>query len=186
MRDQLQHDYSVKKLASAGQVFEICSKIKDFKELANVIEDDLALLDPKAFPSMWKESAITGDIKFGLAGTEKCFPFMVGDFTANIFAVCQRCLELMKIKVQVKPKIALIELGQSIDNFDEFEIWELPESTLKPYEIIEELLIMALPLSVMHSDESKCKVFLSYLNDGKKQNLVRPFAALRSQLRKSK
>ena len=186
MNDQLQNDYTVEKLASAGQVFEICSKIKDFEQLAQVIEKDLAALDPKKFPSMWKESEIIGEIKFDLAGTEECFPIMIDDFTANIFAVCQRCLELMEIKVQVKPKVALMELGQSMDSFDEFEIWELSESTLKPHEVIEELLIMALPLSVMHNDKSKCKASLAYLNNEKKQDLVRPFANLRSQLKKNK
>ncbi len=186
MRDQLQYDYSVEKLASARRVFKIYSKIKDFKELTNVIEEDLVALDPKEFPNIWKDNDIIGEIKFDLAGTEKCFPIMIGKFTANIFAVCQRCLGLMETKVQVKPKIALVELGQSIDNLDEFEIWELSESTLKPSEIIEELLIMALPLSLMHNDKSKCKAFLSYLDNEKKQNLVRPFATLRSQLEKNK
>ena len=59
MRDQLQCDYSVEKLASAGQVFEICSKIKDFKELANIIEKDLAALDPKEFPKTIFEMLLT-------------------------------------------------------------------------------------------------------------------------------
>ena len=186
MRDQLQYDYSVEKLASTGQEFEICSKISDFKEFANIIEKDLAALDSNEFPIMWKDNEIIGEIKFDLAGTENCFPIMIGNFTANIFAVCQRCLGLMETKVQVKPKIALVELGQSIDYLDEFEIWELSEPTLKPFEVVEELLIMALPLSLMHNDSSKCSAFLSYLDDEKKQNLVRPFATLRSQLEKNK
>ena len=186
MQDQLQNQFLVKELAVSGQVFEINSKINKFKELANIVEADLAALDSDELPAMWSESEITGVLKFDLAGTENCFPIMTGNITANIDTVCQRCLEIMKIKIQIEPKLALLELGETIDGYDEFEVWELPELKFRLNEIIEELLIMALPLSTMHNNRSDCKAFTSYKNNKVNKEFTKPFATLRAEMLKNK
>ena len=68
----------------------------------------------------------------------------------------------MQFEVQIEPKLLLLSSEQSVDGYDEFEVWELAETELRPQDIVEELLIMALPLSAMHNKTADCKA-LSHL-----------------------
>jgi uncharacterized metal-binding protein YceD (DUF177 family) len=89
--------------------------------------------------------------------------------------------------------LLLLELQQAADGFDDYEVWELDEQTLRPQDIVEELLIMAMPFSAKHDNMADCKVFLSAdpsagssddpSHDDGTEKLVKPFAALRSQMK---
>jgi uncharacterized metal-binding protein YceD (DUF177 family) len=77
---------------------------------------------------------------------------------------------------------------QADDGFEDREVWELDEATLRPLDIVEELLIMAMPLSAMHDNMADCRAFLSddtsteAVSDTSAEDLVKSFAALRSQM----
>ena len=75
----------------------------------------------------------------------------------------------------------LLGLEQDADGFDELEVWELNETLLQPQDIVEELLIMALPFSAMHVDSTSCKA-LSPQAEESAEEMRTPFAALRDQM----
>ena len=56
----------------------------------------------------------------------------------------------------------------------------LEEQTMRPQDVVEELFIMAMPLSAMHDNTSDCKVLSSQDDDA--EEIVKPFAALRAQM----
>jgi len=79
----------------------------------------------------------------------------------------------------------LLEMEQAADGYDGYEVWELDEQTMRPQDVVEELLIMAVPFSAVHDNMADCKSFLSDgpSDDDGTEKLVNPFAALRSQMK---
>jgi uncharacterized metal-binding protein YceD (DUF177 family) len=63
----------------------------------------------------------------------------------------------------------------------EYEIWEVEEDVIRPFDIVEEALIMALPLSALHQSHKKCGPLLEGLASDDNET-VRPFADLRSRM----
>ena len=188
MGNPLRDRRAAAELASDGQVIEIASKISSFEGLASIVEADLAALDPDKMPSGWRDSAVLGELQFGFADAKRCIPMVTGSAAADVAAVCQRCLEPFQLKLEIEPKLLLLETQQSADGYDDFEVWELDEQTMRPQDIVEELLIMAMPFSAMHDNMADCKAFLSAdlsddpSDDDGTEKLVKPFAALRSQM----
>jgi len=82
----------------------------------------------------------------------------------------------------------LLDEEQADEGYEDLEVWELDEAMLRPLDIVEELLIMAMPFSAMHDNMADCKAFMSddgstdAVSDTGAEDLVKPFAALRSQM----
>ena len=184
MGNPLRDRRSAAKLASVGQVIEIVDKISSFENLANIVEADLAALDPDKMPSGWRDCAVRGELQFGFVDADGRVPMVTGRATADVDAVCQRCLEPFQLQLEIEPKLLLLDVEQAADGCEDLEVWELDEATLRPQDIIEELLIMAMPFSAMHNNMADCKAFSSAdpSDDDGLEKLVKPFAALRSQI----
>ena len=73
------------------------------------------------------------------------------------------------------------------EGFEDLEVWELDEHAVRPQDIVEELLIMAMPLSAMHDNMTECKALASADSsaDEEIEELVNPFANLRSQMKQN-
>jgi uncharacterized metal-binding protein YceD (DUF177 family) len=189
MGNPLRDRRTAAELASDGQVIEIVDKINSFESLAGIVEADLAALDPDKIPSRWRESAVLGELQFGFVGEKKRIPMVSGRATADVMAVCQRCLESFQLQLEIEPKLLLLEMEQSADGYQDYDVWELDEQTVRPQDIVEELLIMAMPFSATHDNTADCKVLLSaessddLSDDDGTEKLVKPFAALRSQMK---
>jgi uncharacterized metal-binding protein YceD (DUF177 family) len=74
----------------------------------------------------------------------------------------------------------LLELDEAADENEDHEVWELDEETLRPLDIVQELLIMAMPFSAMHVDLASCKALSSATDD--REKMTKPFAELRAQM----
>ena len=185
MGNPLRDRRTAAELASDGQVIEIADKVGAFESLASIVEADLAALDPDKMPSGWRENAVRGELQFGFADAKRRIPMVSGSATVDVAAVCQRCLEPFQLKLAIEPKLLLLKMEQVIDGYQDFEVWELDEQTMRPQDIVEELLIMAMPFSAMHDNMDDCKAFLSDgpSDDDGAEKLVKPFAALRSQMK---
>lgn len=173
-------------LASVGQVIEIADKISSFESLSEIVEADLAALDADKMPSGWRESVVSGELKFGFVEAGGRIPTVSGSATATVGAVCQRCLEPFQLQLIIEPQLLLLSAEQVVDGYDEFEVWELDVETIRPQDIVEELLIMALPLSPMHDNAIDCKAHSTIESDSdQREELLRPFAALRTQMQQN-
>ncbi|MBT8103598.1 MAG: DUF177 domain-containing protein [Gammaproteobacteria bacterium] len=166
--------------ASAGQVIEIAEKLGSFKQLALIVEADLAALDAVKIPPDWRDSVIAGSLEFGFADAQRRLPAAHCRVTVVVDAVCQRCLEAFRLPLETEAKLLLLALEETAEGFEDHEVWELDESTLRPQDIVEELLIMALPFSAMHVDSASCKALSPAADD--KEDTTKPFAALRAQM----
>ena len=187
MSNPLRDRRPVTELAADGQVIEFAEQISTFEGLAAVLEADLAALDPDKVPSAWRESVVSGALKFGFVDAAGRVPGLTGSAGANAAAICQRCLEPFELKLCIEPELLLLDAKEVAQGYEDIEVWELDERAVRPQDIVEELLIMAMPLSAMHDNMAECKAFLSAdpSVDESTEELVKPFVALRSQMKQN-
>jgi uncharacterized metal-binding protein YceD (DUF177 family) len=168
-------------LAAGAQVIEIANKISDFEQLSAIVDADLAALNADRMPTGWRDSAVEGSLEFGFADAQQLLPKASCRVGVTVDAVCQRCLEAFRLPLEVDADLLLLEFEQDADGFDELEVWELEDTLVRPQDIVEEMLIMALPFSAMHVDSGSCKA-LSPEAEESAEKITTPFAALRDQM----
>lgn len=167
--------------AAASQVIEIAEKIGDFEQLASVIEADLGTLEVDKIPAGWRDARVAGRLEFGFADAQQQLPRVACRVGTTVDAVCQRCLEPFRLPLEAEADLLLLETEQSADGYDDHEVWELDETLLRPQDIVEELLIMALPFSAMHTESAACKA-LTAAEEAGAAEMTTPFASLRERM----
>jgi hypothetical protein len=169
-------------LAMIGQVIETKRKLSDFQRLREVVASDLASLTQARMPKEWRRAPIDIRLAFGWADAHRQVPALEGQISARIDAVCQRCLEPFELSLNAQLKLMLLIPGGDATAFEEYEIWETAEDTVRPLDIVDEALIMAMPLSLAHDDAAMCGPLAEKLSS-EEPGTVRPFADLKSQMR---
>ena len=174
-------------LADRGQVFELKGQIKNFKRLLEIIAADLAEVPSQLLPAQWRSVPVGIKLEFSWADSHREIPLLTGHVTAGITALCQRCLEPCEIAIETELNMVLLQELQASKaaegGFSDVEVWELDEDTVRPLDIVEEALIMALPLSPVHSSQDLCGPLADNVVQ-EKSDTVRPFADLKSQMGK--
>jgi uncharacterized metal-binding protein YceD (DUF177 family) len=183
MGNPLRERRSAAEWSAGSQVIEITEKIGNFEQLAAIVEADLAALDADKIPAGWRNALVTGQMKFGFADAQQTLPMVKCRVVVTVDAVCQRCLEAFRLPLETEADLLLLALEQDADGYDEYEVWELEERLLQPQDIVEEMLIMALPFSAMHVESAACKA-LSPVTAESADDVRTPFAALREQMAK--
>ncbi len=171
--------------AAGAQVIEIAEELGNFEQLSAIVGADLAALDAAKMPADWRASAVEGRIEFGFADAQQQLPTATLNVAATVDAVCQRCLEAFRLPLEAEANLLLLELEQTAEGHDEYEVWELEEKQLQPLDIVEEVLVMAMPFSAMHVDSASCKA-LAPVTQASDEETTTPFAALREQMAQDK
>jgi uncharacterized metal-binding protein YceD (DUF177 family) len=166
-------------LASSGQVIETTGKIEDFERLVGIIDADLSALPAARIPQQWRQAAVDITLHFGWIDARPGVPALEGRVTARVAAVCQRCLAPFELGLDTALKLLLPRSGTMPAECDGYEIWEFDENTVSPTDIVEEALIMAMPLSALHESSDDCIAFIDDGHAGDSKT-VRPFEDLRS------
>lgn len=183
MSDPLRDRHSLKELAANRQVIEIAHGLGNFQRLAESVEQDFAVQGDAAPPAEWRKAPVRGELKFapapGSAGAE-----LYGHVEASVPAVCQRCLEPFEwpLESDVDLHVAVSGDGPNAPGDGSGrEVWELDGDTLRPADLVDELLVMALPLSAMHAD-TDCAATVPQAAEPAEEKMARPFANLRTQM----
>jgi uncharacterized protein len=185
MGDPLRQRRTAAEWAAVEQAIDFVNKIGDFEQLTTVVEADLAALGADKVPAKWRESAITGRLEFGFADAQQLLPSVSCRVAGSVDLVCQRCLEPFRLPLEVEAELLLLEFDQEAPGYEQYEVWELEEPLLRPLDIVEELLIMALPLSAMHVESASCRALSAGEQQGAEE-MTTPFAALREQMAEDK
>jgi len=170
-----------KELAKRGQVFDMTGKIEDFQRLTEIAEEELSAVEPAKHPREWQAAPVNIRLEFGWADAGGDIPALRGEIVTKIAAVCQRCLEPFELPLRATLNMLLLRSADANTAQGEFEIWEVEEDLIRPFDIVEESLIMVLPLSALHQSHKKCGPLLEDLASDDNET-VRPFADLRSRM----
>jgi uncharacterized metal-binding protein YceD (DUF177 family) len=171
-------------LSAKGQIIEIADKIGNFKGLAQIVEADLGTLDADKIPQDWRDAALTGRLEFGFADAQQRVATIEGEVSVTIDAVCQRCLDRFRLPLSAQLRLMPVLSAGQADESGDFDIWELDDDMVCPADIIEEALIMAMPLAAMHSDAEECGRYELAANDA--EQTTKPFADLKSRLEENR
>jgi len=183
MGDPLHDRQSVNVLANAGQAIEIAGRIDGFPRVTESVGNDLATLPAGAQPGNWRTQPVAVRVRFGHSPDGSGAPTLDGAVLAQVPAVCQRCLEPFVYALDVP---VAVQFGRESDRKDAaavspgYEFWELPDDRVRPVDIVDELIVMAMPLSARHANDEDCKApeEAGVASDDR----TRPFADLRRQM----
>lgn len=167
--------------ASREQVFEIKGKVGDYPRLADIVRTELADVAPAAWPTDWQEAPVTANLSFGWTDKARTCPSMTGRLSANLAVLCQRCLEPFVLTVATDIDMLLRPAGDSKIDDSGHEIWEIAGDKVCVADIVEELLVMALPLSAKHESIDDCGALVTEAAE-EEAGSGRPFANLRAQM----
>ncbi len=184
MAHSLRDRGSPRAFAESRQVIDFKGDLAEFRRLAGIVEKDLAILSAADRPACWRRTPVTLSLEFGFADQRETLPAVTGTVSVTLDAVCQRCLEPLRLPLEVALKLVLLEAGRDAQGFDDHEVWELAEDELTPLDLAEEALIMALPLSAAHPRAALCGPLAARVgNEGQgRGDRVRPFAGLKDRL----
>jgi uncharacterized protein len=74
---------------------------------------------------------------------------------ANLELVCQRCLEPMRHAVAIQAQMSVVE-AETEPSMQEYEPVFLEGDRFNPAELVEDELIVSLPLAPRHADRGQC------------------------------
>jgi len=172
--------FALKELADARQVFDIATKIKDLPRLKETVDRELAALEPSERPLSWADLPVNGKIGFGYANEQSEAVSVDLAVSAAVPAVCQRCLELFEFDLETSMSLLMVHDGPGRDGAERlegYETWELDDDRVRPVELVDEALVMAMPFAAKHPDE-RCGA--SFAPEGGERDTVRPFADLKA------
>lgn len=172
-------------LANRGQVIETKGKVSDFSRLVEIVEADLSEINEGDRPENWRQSPVDIRLRFGWADGGSGNPTLVGQLSTTVAAICQRCLEPFELAVESDLKLLLSQTDSLPVEREGYEVWEYDENDVRLADIVEEALIMAMPLSALHESAEHCRALVEGRVTGD-NDLVTPFADLASRMAKAK
>ncbi len=175
-------------LARSRQAFDFKGRISDFDRLAAVVRADLAALDPAEWPARWQNSPVRVELDFGFADVREALPQVTGSATVSVPAVCQRCLELCHVNISASIRYLLLEAGRESAEASGYEVWELDGDRFRPSELVQEVLLMNLPVAARHDSAEDCGSLVARIDTAEQDDAssTRPFADLRTRLQDRK
>ncbi len=168
-------------LADRSQVFEYIGVIGDFERLRAISEQELEAIEPAQRPRSWTAGPVEIEIAFRWLDQEHALPAATGRIRALMPTVCQRCLEAFELQIDAPVRIVFgaDEAGHS--QRGDYDAWEADEETVRLLDIVEEAVVMALPLAPTHGSEEDCGELAGKIPE-READGVRPFADLRARM----
>ncbi len=177
MGDPLRDRQSLEALTEKKLVIEIAEQIGSFEGLADSVRQELSTLVEAERPRGWRELPVRGRLVFGRAGGDQAT--LSGQLNAGVPVVCQRCLDPFVWPLATRVELSFVTPGSPVTGSEAREPWELTDELMRPIDIVDELLVMALPLAARHEDGAGCSPDRP---PEAKSNKTRPFANLPSQM----
>jgi uncharacterized metal-binding protein YceD (DUF177 family) len=168
------------KLASTRQVIEISEQISEFPRLSEALEQDLGQLETAQRPAQWQTLPVTGRLRFDFADAQSEDVTVEVEATTVVPLVCQRCLEPFEKQLEADTRLLLVQEADHPGR-EGLENWELEEDLLRPIDLVDELLVMAMPFAAKHAGDADCGAVAE--EAAAPEETVRPFADLKAQLK---
>lgn len=135
------------------------SQLSDVDRLADRHTDVAFEIPLDRLPRVRAQLASSGGTVSGVAHFRREAGFRVAELDMQGVAclVCQRCLEPMQWPVGSTARVALIAAESEADRVpQEFETVLAPENRIRVQDLVEEELLLSLPLVALHADASEC------------------------------
>ena len=172
-------------LAESHQVIDCKVEIEDLGRLAEIVRSDLAALPAGKRPANWRHESVGVRLEFNVSRFGDAIPILDGEASTTLDAVCKRCLEACRLPLTATIRYMLLPADAAAIDYEDYEVWELAEKLLRPLDIVEEVLIMAMPFPALHESADECGPLANEFSPAA-TDTAHPFEGLRAQLDESK
>lgn len=173
-----------KELAELSQGIDFNGRIDELPRLSEIIEAELDAAREPERPRQWRAAPVAIRLAFSSLAGHTGMLAVDGRASATITTVCQRCLAVFEFVVETDIKTviatATVDLLQQ-GSVAGYEIWALDEDGIRPIDLVEESLVMALPFAPMHESGDDCRAPVETVSSIV-TDTVRPFADLRTKM----
>ena len=135
------------------------SQLSDVDRLADRQAEVAFEIPLDQMPRVREQFASVGGRVRGVARFHREAGFRVAelDMEGSAQLVCQRCLEPMKVPIEGSAHVALIVSEDEADRVpQEFETVHVPENRIRVRDLVEEELLLSLPISPLHAAADEC------------------------------
>ncbi|MEE9343349.1 MAG: YceD family protein [Gammaproteobacteria bacterium] len=161
MLDNLPGKVEPLSLAVAGRTFIGKLRLSEFARL----------------PGLLEESTGHVDVRLVFEIDSRQLPVMRGSVSGKIALVCQRCMDQMSFDLDVSFLLALMTSANETTELPEgYESLLISGESVALSDLIEDEIILSLPLISAHPDEEQCQAFVEHRNTTQKE--ISPFAVL--------
>jgi uncharacterized protein len=163
MQKKLPDSVDFLKQVERSACFEGAWPVSEFSRLAEVIYSD--------------QGEVTARLKFSTRAGTSCLD---GHVQAELELRCERCLEPVKQHIESGFRFGLITSEDEADSLPkEFEPLLAPDYELSLLELVEDEILLSLPIVARH-DEECSEILQKHKDDDRVQtDTYRPFAALK-------
>ena len=132
-----------------------------------------------------------GDVAFSLnAGVDnQGFHFLAGHAEAKVQMICQRCMEPMEVLLGVDFRLGLVSSDDESRCLPKvYDPLVITDARITLAELVEDELILTLPIVALHQDAEQCKAYGFSSAHGAQVSSAKsanPFAVLSTLLKKS-
>ncbi len=165
MQDKLRRQYQVAREMSRNGYFEGEIPLSDLGRVAEMLHPD--------FDS--ERNQVT--LKFEFLGNEFDSPLIVGQLETSLLLVCQRCLGSMERPIVQNFRL-MIDASDELVQKSSLDTLYSDDGYIDIVEVVEDELILGIPLVVMHEDVS-CNEHLQPSDQSDAVVTENPFAVLK-------
>ena len=175
---KLSDSISIKPSLNENQIIKGEYKIENFEKIVRLIQKDhLNAIDLKDSED-WIKEKVRINLKQEIANLNSDEKKVSGSIKIKIYLTCQNCLDVIESDLNIPVSIILCK--ESKKNIKGSEMWEIYEEKIKLKDLIEELIIISLPLYFKHESSKDC-IDYDYKLDNESAKTL-PFANLKNQL----
>ena len=161
MQEKLRRHYQIQKEVSRGGYFEGKIEVGDLSRLCENLLSNSAEIA----------------VRFGFSRSEYDIPVVQGRFETCISVVCQRCLKAMEIPLKMDFKL-LVDAGDDLVKETSLDTVYSEDGKLNIFDVVEDEVILGLPLVTMHDDVACNKFWPTLEQDPEQAVKDNPFSVL--------
>jgi uncharacterized metal-binding protein YceD (DUF177 family) len=181
MADPLFDRFLPERLASQGVAVDLTLKLGQLARIAEIIADDLAGYEAEFDLEGWRDLPVAIRLSFGWADQRESVVMSKGEVETSVPAICQRCLKPFALPLWASLDLLYAKANDDVEGDGGIEVWELEDDLLRPLDVVEEALILAIPFSPTHQEARDCEPLAGTGPEGEAE-MQSPFAGLREQL----
>lgn len=94
------------------------------------------------------------------------YPIVQGDIKANVVVECQRCLQSMPLQLDTEFRLVAMDMDSDASDSDGlFDAVLMDDGEIDLYDLIEDELVMAMPMVPMHALADHCSASGKYFGN---------------------
>jgi len=152
--------------------------IDNFEKIVHLIQKDHLNARDLKDSRDWLKEKVRIDLKQEIADLNSEEKKISGSVKTKLYLTCQNCLSIVESNLKIPVSIILCKKPKK--EIKGFEIWEIPNEKIKLNDLIEELIIISLPLYFKHERSEDCIAYDYEFESDRTKTL--PFANLKNQL----